>query len=292
MRFILLILLLAAAQSNTPWERPEIMGCQNVFQISETVYSGSEPHGEEALKALADRGIKTIVSVDGARPDVETARKYGIRYIHLPIGYDGIPAERGLQYGLILKNVEAPIYFHCHHGKHRGPAAAAAGMEAAGQWNPETASAFLEAAGTSPKYKGLYQYIRDFKPPSETDLAKVDTRFPETADLPASQESMAMLDRRKDNLTLAAEAGWDTPPEHPDISPAHEALQVREILTELKRLPETTARPPQYQSLLDAALGHATALETALSAGNRDAAATAFGALNGSCATCHDAYRE
>ena len=42
------------------------------------------------MKRLADMGVKTILSVDGKTPDVEAAKKLGMRYVHVPIQYRGI----------------------------------------------------------------------------------------------------------------------------------------------------------------------------------------------------------
>jgi len=53
----------------------EIQGIENTFRLSPRLYSGGDPHGAEALAALKKLGVRTIISVDGATPDVETARK-------------------------------------------------------------------------------------------------------------------------------------------------------------------------------------------------------------------------
>jgi protein tyrosine phosphatase (PTP) superfamily phosphohydrolase (DUF442 family) len=95
-------------------------GIENFYQLTDRLFSGSQPEGDAAFAALKERGIKTIITVDGAKPDVETAKKFGIRYVHLPIGYDGVPTN---QAGRMVKAAEAlpgPVYIHCHHGLHRG----------------------------------------------------------------------------------------------------------------------------------------------------------------------------
>ena len=74
-----------------PPERLDLPGLENVYRLGPQLYSGGEPRGEEAFAALRALGIKTAISVDGATPDTETAQKFGIRYVHLPVGYDGIP---------------------------------------------------------------------------------------------------------------------------------------------------------------------------------------------------------
>jgi protein tyrosine phosphatase (PTP) superfamily phosphohydrolase (DUF442 family) len=288
----LAVLICAAAEPGTDWSKLEVGGCENVFQVTESVYSGGEPHTETDLKALADLGIKTVVSVDGAKPDVETAKKYGLRYIHLPIGYDGFSRERELQFGRVLTDAEGPVYFHCHHGKHRGPAAVAAGMEASGQWKPDQANAFLKAAGTASKYTGLYEVIDTFKVPTKEEFAAVDVTFPAIADTPPYQEAMALIDRQKDNLALAEKAGWKAPADHPDIAPPHEALQLRESFTELIRLKTEAERTAAYHDEMRKALGAATALEEALRADKPEAASVAFQRLNQSCNACHEQFRD
>jgi len=60
-------------------------GIRNVVAYHDGYYSGSMPDGAEAFETLHAMGIKTIISVDGAAPDVEAAKRLGMRYIHLPI---------------------------------------------------------------------------------------------------------------------------------------------------------------------------------------------------------------
>ncbi|PYL00208.1 MAG: hypothetical protein DME19_05935, partial [Verrucomicrobia bacterium] len=129
-------------------------GIENFFQLSARIYSGSSPEGEPAFGALRARGIKTIISVDGAKPDVERARRYGIRYVHLPFGYDGVPTNRALTLLKAAQVLPGPIYVHCHHGVHRGPAAAAVICMGAEGWTPERAKAWLQLAGTATNYAG------------------------------------------------------------------------------------------------------------------------------------------
>ena len=50
-------------------------------------------------------GVKTVISVDGAKPDVDLAKKHGMRYVHLPHGYDGVPDDRAKE---LAKAVRRP----------------------------------------------------------------------------------------------------------------------------------------------------------------------------------------
>ena len=100
-------------------------GIDNFYQLSEKFSSGSAPEGDAAFAELKKLGVKTIITVDGARPDVDASRRFGIRYVHLPIGYDGVPAAQAVRLVKAAETLPGPIYIHCHHGMHRGPAGAA-----------------------------------------------------------------------------------------------------------------------------------------------------------------------
>lgn len=56
----------------------------NPVRIHAHVISGGLPEGNAAFEELKSLGIKTVISVDGAKPDVARAEKYGLRYVHLP----------------------------------------------------------------------------------------------------------------------------------------------------------------------------------------------------------------
>src|SRR5258706_10041968 len=108
MRNSLLLLVLAAVKALLAEEQPAgqkgapqpavlkklpARHLPNALQVHPQVISGGQPEGEAGFVELKGLGIKTIISVDGAKPDVEMAKKYGLRYVHLPHGYDGIPEE-------------------------------------------------------------------------------------------------------------------------------------------------------------------------------------------------------
>jgi protein tyrosine phosphatase (PTP) superfamily phosphohydrolase (DUF442 family) len=104
----------------------------NPVRLHPRVISGGLPEGDEAFAELKALGVRTIVSVDGAEPDVDTATRYGLKYVHLPHGYDGIPESRVRELAKAVRELEGPLYIHCHLGKHRSPAAASAACVAAG----------------------------------------------------------------------------------------------------------------------------------------------------------------
>jgi len=264
----------------------------NPWQIHPKVISGGLPEGEAAFGQLEGLGIKTIISVDGARPDVELARKHGMRYVHLPHGYDGVPAERMKELAKAVRDLPGPIYIHCHHGKHRSPAAAAVACVGAGLLAPAAAEPILIAAGTSDAYQGLYQSAREARQFEKRLLDELQVEFPETARLPPLAEAMVALEHTHDHLKQVAEASWKSQQRHPDISPAHEALLLREHFTELLRTDEVLQQPEKFQALLRESESAARELEEALQAGKLDAARQPFDRLTTNCKSCHAVYRD
>ncbi|MGB7325370.1 MAG: hypothetical protein WBD31_10905 [Rubripirellula sp.] len=239
----------AQVSDNLP-RRLEASHLPNPVQVHATVISGGLPEGDAAFKELADLGIKTIVSVDGMKPDLEMAKKYGLRYVHLPHGYDGVPKSRVKELAKAVQSLEGPIYIHCHHGKHRSPAAASVACVAAGLVKPEKAIEILELAGTNKNYVGLYQSARQTRPLPADELRHFSPEFPEVAEVPPMAEAMVDLGHTHEHIKLIAESNWRTPEKHPDLDPAHEALLLREHFTELLRKPEVKAEPEEFKRML------------------------------------------
>ncbi len=207
----------------------------NLIQVLPQVLSGGLPDGEAAFRELADLGIKTIISVDGMKPDIETAGRFGLKYIHLPHGYDGISEARGKELAKAIRELPGPFYIHCHHGKHRSPTAAAVACVVAGMIPPDQAESILTLAGTSPHYRGLYRVARKVRPVPGSELDALQIEFKEVAEVPPMAEAMIEIERIFANLELISKAKWNTPPQHPDLVPAHEVLLLRQIYAELLR---------------------------------------------------------
>jgi len=236
----------------------------NVFRLTPQILSGSQPEGEAAFAWLAAQGVQTIVSVDGARPDVEAARQHGLRYVHLPFGYDGVPTNRVAELAKLARTLPGPFYVHCHHGKHRGPAAAAVLCEASAGWSPAQAEAFLKQAGTAPDYPGLYRSVHGFQAPDPASLDALTNALPEIAPTPGLVPAMVALDGHLDRLRSAQQAGWRTPPDHPDVAPAHEATLIWEQFRELARAPEGLGKPASFMERLRESEAAADELRQAL----------------------------
>jgi protein tyrosine phosphatase (PTP) superfamily phosphohydrolase (DUF442 family) len=259
----------------------------NLIQVSEAIYSGGEPQNDQAFAELAKLGIKTVVSVDGARPDVPAAEKHGLRYVHIPIGYDGVPQAAGEAMAQLVRSAEGPFYIHCHHGQHRGPAGAAVACIAAGQRDGRSALEILELAGTSKDYPGLWRDVENYAPPP------ADAALPalvSVANVGSMAAAMALIDRSNDRLKLCAAEDWAPPRDHPDVAPGQEALLLKEGLVEAGRnLSE--GYDSQFLEWMMEAAAAAQRLEAALRQNNKTAATGHFQEVARSCKQCHADYR-
>lgn len=269
-------------------------GLHNVVAYGPGIYAGSAPEGAAGFASLNGLGVKTVLSVDGATPDLAGARAAGLRYIHLPIGYSGMDRERTLQISKAIKDAAArgPVYVHCHHGKHRAAGAAGAAMVTLGLLSNEAATAKLHISGTAPQYPGLYRCVSIAAVASPEALAAVGDEFPEVTRPAGLVEAMIGIDEAVDHLKAVEAAAWATPKDQPDLVPAAEAGRAADLF----RACEEAAgeRPADFRAWLKEARTAAGELETSLTAPAHDKAALSakLKAFTRSCAACHAKYRD
>lgn len=229
-----------------PAEPVETRQVYAAFRITPRLYSGAQPEGDAAFGELAEMGIRTLVSVDGARPDVAAARRHGLRYVHLPIGYDGISPQRMAQLVKVVSELSAPVYVHCHHGRHRGPTAVAVMAMAREGWSAGQAEAWMRQAGTSTNYPGLHGVVQRFRCPDARQIAAVG-ELPETAAVPVRVTAMVDIDARWNRLKAWQGRGWK-PVAGEAVPTLHqEALQLWESLHELGRQEATHGLSADYR---------------------------------------------
>lgn len=272
----------------------------NAVRVSEKVISGGLPADDAAFAELASLGVKTVISVDGAKPDVEAAGRHGLRYVHLPHGYDGIPEPRAQELAKAVRDLEGPIYIHCHHGKHRSPAAAAVACVSAGLVSPDRAIAILKLAGTSEKYRGLYQSAESARRLEPELLDALDVEFRAMVELPPLADAMVAIEHTHDHLHEFAAADWAQLREHPDLDAAHEALLLREHFTELLRADYVQDEPDAFRQYLIDSEAAALELENGLNAWKKAADrspppalfATALERITTNCSACHAEFRD
>src|SRR5579862_1873360 len=109
----------ATGQVVGEFHRVSGQGIENFYLLGGKIYSGAVPEGDAGFATLEKLGVKTVISVDGTMPDVELAAKHGLRYVHIPIGYDGAGRSNALRIVKAAEVMPGPIFVHCHHGQHR-----------------------------------------------------------------------------------------------------------------------------------------------------------------------------
>lgn len=304
--YVLVTLTLGyAAGLAMPWSpsRPQKLSAShlhNAYRIHAKVISGGQPDGEAGFRELRELGVKTVISVDGARPDVVLAKNHGLRYVHLPHGYDGISQQRVKELAKAVRDLDGPIYIHCHHGKHRSPTAAVVACVSVGFVQPSAARDVLQMAGTSENYRGLYESAEAARRLDDALLDQLQVEYRETVDLPALAAGMVSLEATHDHIKAMAAAGWRSPTHHPDLDPAHEALLLREHFTELLRIERVRREPQRFQQLLRDSEAASAELENALYAWNaaeNDSPPPpqineAFERVSHNCTACHRAFRD
>jgi len=269
-----------------------LQGLHNVVTYADRYVGGAVPEGREGMQQLATLGIKTIISVDGAVPDVAGAEQLGMHYIHLPISYNGIAVDRQQQLAQAIVNAPGPVYVHCHHGKHRSASALGCALVLAGVITPEEAKSRMQVSGTAKGYQGLWKAVEDAKPLPASAL-KADWRtFPKVAKVTGLVATMSEIDTVWDNLIHTQKAAWQPPADHPDLVPAKEARRLASLYAQLLQDPDSKQRPAAYQTLLQEAIAQSAALDAAVASGDHATAEAQFALLQKGCKACHKDHRD
>ncbi len=276
----------------------ESEGLHNVFVLSRAIISGSEPHGEAAFQRLRELGVRTVISVDGKVPDVEMAKKYGMTYVHIPIQYKGIHHEALLRLAKSFRELKAPFYVHCFHGRHRGPAAAAVGRILLDQVSRQEAIAEMRQwFGTSSKYEGLYEQIARGPMPSADESRNLEWDFESAHPVKGIAGAMVPISRSHDALKKLVRRKWQVDPAHPDIDPVNEAIILKQSFERMLKMDEITGGPADQRAGIQHSVDLSRQLHShlvRLKAGDSSAAGEAtrtMKALKKECASCHKTYR-
>lgn len=269
-------------------------GIHNAVAYHEGFVSGSVPEGDEGFDTLAGMGVKTIISVDGAIPNVDKATQRGMRYIHLPIGYNGFDEKRKMQLVRATRDAmkDGPVYIHCHHGKHRSAGAAATVAASLGWDTPEEGVARMKVSGTAPNYKGLYACATNSTVVAMDLIDDVPANFPEVWKPSDYVGAMVEIDEALDHLKLIEKAGWKVPENHPDLVPAAEAGRMADLYRLAEADEYTKRKSPEFQAMMRDSHQAAQGLEDAIVAGDSAAITAKFKLVSESCKACHVKFRD
>jgi len=259
--------------------------------------SGSAPEGEAGLDSLARLGVKTVISVDGAIPDVAGAKARGMRYVHLPIGYDGFDDARRAELVRAVRDLPKPVFIHCHHGKHRSAGAAATIAVSLGWLTNAEAAARMKVSGTAEGYKGLWTCAAKAAPMLAAAIDAARAEFPEVTRPDTMVAAMVSVDDALERIRLVERNGWTVPTEHPDLAPAADAGKIADLLRLLDADAHVAALDAPMQSEFRALLvrnaRQASELEELLAArAPKEKLGAALKALAAGCKDCHVKHRD
>ena len=302
--FVLLLATVIAWQSDRPIDSApkDFAGLCNVVAFHDGFYSGSAPAGDEGFDSLSSLGIKTILSVDGAIPEIELAAKHGMRYVHLPIGYDGFDDARKAQLVRAVRDLPKPIYLHCHHGKHRSAGAAGTIAVSLGWLTNDEAATRMKVCGTAAGYKGLWACTAAAAPMTAIAIDAATSDFPKITKPDSFVASMVEIDETLDRLKLAETNGWLAPKDHPDLAPISDAGKLADLFRLIGEPPAKPNLNPQEQAerlaqihlWLKAEGMKANELERMLENSSAKTAemSQTLAAIGASCKQCHVKYRD
>ena len=272
----------------------ELPGLHNVVPYtgsgSEAFYSGSAPEGDAGFDALVKLGIKTVISVDGATPDLARAKARGLRIVHLPIGYDGFDDARKAELVRAVRDLPKPIYLHCHHGKHRSASAAGAVAVSLRWMTNEAAAARMKVSGTGVGYRGLWSCVAKASPMDAATIDAARGDFPEQTKPESLVASMVAIDEALDNIQFAV-AATDAAKRGASAADAAEIADLLRILEKDEGV-ERMAKSVDFRALLRASSTQAGALEKLLGEGSSAGVPEAVGRLRESCKDCHAKHRD
>lgn len=284
----------AAAQDPPPFllEKMQVEGLENVFRVRPDLYSGGQPT-EAGFAELAKLGVKTIISVDGAAPELDLAHKYGMRYVHLPIGYNSVPVEQQQKLVKARLTFPGPVYVHCHHGKHRGPAAV---MSLCRATDPTLtagrAADSLKVMGTAARYAGLYASVAAARSPTDAELRKLPTEFPEKVAVSAMAEQMGAIDGAWDRLKAAAKKSAVQTADQRVLLAS--VVELEELVAEAGRLVEGDAPglKPAFVKAAGQIRRERESLEKSTAAISTEDVNQLAARLEQSCNQCHAVHRD
>ena len=94
-------------------------GLPNAYQLTENFYRGGQPT-EEGYRALAQRGVKTIISFRVQKPDTALIESLGMKSVHIPTNPALItPAQMSRFLRIVADPDHQPVYVHCLYGSDR-----------------------------------------------------------------------------------------------------------------------------------------------------------------------------
>ena len=294
--FIFILSLFSGIASDETADIPSALPApfEVLTEVHPGIWVGSEPDSKSHFNTLRSLGIQAIISVDGATPRNNLAAENDITYFHVPIGYNEVPVGDQMAMYRAVSSVEGPVFIHCHHGRHRAPAAAACLLVASEKISPVSGLQILTRAGTSSEYTGLYESVKSAQPIDPEALGEIPVP-PPMADAGDAAHQMATIDRIWDSLKALQKNNWQPLAAHPDQTASHQSLLLLESLNEYHRFLGNKFNPGGEEGIIlglaEKAGISAHLLHNSLSESDRVKADIHMNLLRNDCSNCHKRFR-
>ena len=279
--------------ADTPVSLP---GLSNVVRYPGDLLSGGHPVGTSSFELLRRLGVRTIISEDGAVPNIKDARAAGLKYIHLPIGYNRIDPARALELARACRDAKSRggVYMHCHQGRHRSAAAAAVAAVLLGWGRLDDVMERMKVSGASPHYAGLYQSVSSATEVSQEAIDGIPPDFPEVSQPESLTHIMVEMNAVIEHLELIESNSWSTPEAHPDLVPAAEAGHLVDLYRSVLDVDGEDAWASDWEALRQSGEKAAKQLEDML-LGEASASASISAQMrlvHDNCLACHRQFRD
>lgn len=174
---------------------------KNFDKVSDGIWRGAAP-SQDAMESLAKKGVKTIIDLrmNGSASEKEklTARKLGLRYVHVPLGYMKPSLERLRSIMRVAVNpLNQPVFIHCRQGADRTGTLCALYRRVFQGWTFDKAYDEMLSHHFKPFLLTLKNTVRDFDPGdfSESALKSAPDAF-ELKELTGSDAFDSDLEKR------------------------------------------------------------------------------------------------
>lgn len=269
------------------------LGQLDAIRVADDLFCGPQPRTAQDFAALKAQGIQTVIGLDGVVPNAQLARQAGLKYVHLPVGFN--QAEQQVPALLAtLKSAKGPCYLHCRYGRPRTPAMVAMVAQVRYGWNQAQASEWAKQAGVGESYQGLAASLASFRPPAADAVRQAKVPSGPAKTTPLVHTMAALLDDWEPIRKAAAAEFKDYSPEQLNRLAVH-AVGVEK---HLRGLTGDAIVSDWGQDFADemaeaaaAAQALAAACRAAAASGNVEPLPQAMKAAGSRCGACHTTYR-
>ena len=139
------------------------------YRVDDKLYRGAQPLLPDGIRALQQRGIKTIINLRGRdeHTDAEEklARELGMKYYSHPLPGLSAPKDADVQAILDeIRRADGPVFVHCHHGEDRTGLIVAC-YRIDGGWTNQQAYDEAKHYKISRLQWGMRRYIKNYTSP-------------------------------------------------------------------------------------------------------------------------------